>query len=287
MYNQDNSNWELVDLIFQLGKEKMIRIAKNYDLRFSKPDMMINEDNLRQEFTLPSNWRITNSERGYIMNIPNDIAMYASIANKALERAISKYQEMHDRGVTYLILSDEQSSEFYDYFEEIIQAIIISYTTIECMANTCIPYHYEYVIEKTGKKEVYNKDGIERFFSLKDKLKLIIPEAIGVPSPVNETWWQHLIELEKSRNEIIHSKDAKAEERYSFFVNERVFDIINCHNEIVTFYATQLCYLKSPIMNDFPVGSGCDEIIPSIITQRSFNSLYNSFYNPSKPLPED
>lgn len=286
LFNQNDNKWELLDLLYQLGKEKMLEIGPDYDRRISKPDMMVNENNLSQQFTLPQNWRITNKSRGFIMHIPNDIALYSSIANKAIERAKERFTEMSKHGITELIMSNEESSRFFDYFEEIIQGIVMSYTTIECMANKCIPSRFEYVIEKPGKKEVFDKEGIERYFSLKDKLKKILPEALGVESPVKETWWQNLIDLENSRNEIIHTKDVKSEDRYSFFVKDNIFEIVTCHNEIIKFYGSQLVSIKSHSINEFPVGFGCDEIIPAIMSQKTYNSMYNSFFNPRTPLEE-
>lgn len=286
LFNQNDSKWEFVDLLFQLGKEKMLDIATKHDQRISKPHMMVNETKLYQQFTLPQNWRITNKSRGFIMHIPNDIALYSNIANQAIKRAKDRFEEMSKHGITELVMSNQESSKFFDYFEDIIQGIVMSYTTIECMANKCIPAQFEYVIDKPGKKEVYDKEGIERYFSLKDKLKKILPKAISVESPVKESWWQNLIDLENSRNEIIHTKEVKSEERYSFFVKENIFEIVNCHNEIIKFYGSQLVSIKSNLINDFPVGYGCDEIIPSIMTQKTYNSLYNSFFNPSTPLEE-
>jgi len=220
------------------------------------------------------------------MHIPNDIALYSNIANQAIERASAKFKKMLEYGITEGIMSNQESSRFFDYFEDIIQGIVMSYTTIECLANKCIPNEFEYVIQKTGKKEVFDKEGIERFFSLKDKLKKILPQAIGIEAPINQPWWQNLIDLESSRNEIIHTKEVNSEERYSFFVKENIFEIVNCHNEIIKYYGAELVKIKSYSINEFPVGYGCDEIIASIMTQKTYNSFYNSFFNPSEPLEE-
>jgi len=281
MFNGEDQKWHITNLLFQLGKEKMLRVKEGHDTRFYKPHMMVNENNLTKEFTFPSNWRITNRKRGYVMDKPNDMALYASIANKALDRAVAKYKEIHKKDVTDLILSEETSSEFCDYFEEIILAIIMSYTTIECMANSCLPFFYKYTIVKDDIRTTYTKEEIERKFHLKDKLKKILPDAISVKSPIEQKWWQNLVDLQYIRDELIHSKDAKAEERYSLLIDERIWDVASCHNVIISHYAQELCKMKSPIINDFPVGVDCDEIIPGLMSEKSYENMYKSLFNPS------
>jgi len=285
-YNRDTNLWDITDILFQLGKEKMVAISKNSDKRFAKPDMMVNAKNLRQEFTFPSNWTIKSKKRGYVMNQPNDIAMYSSIADKAVERAREKYDQIHSKTVSKLIISDDDNIPIFDFFEEIIQAVIMSYTTIESMSNTCIPWRFEYSIGTPEKRITFNKDGIEKHYNLKDKLKLIIPAALGLDSPIKASWWQKLVALEKLRNEIIHSKSSSAEVRYSMFIDEEIFDLVKCHHEVVAYYGKELLKIKSSIINDFPIGVGCDEIIPKLITQKSYNSIFNDLHNPSNPLPE-
>src|SRR5690606_15260699 len=147
----------------------MLDVVPKYDKRISKPHMMVNETNLNQQFTLPQNWRITNKSRGFIMHIPNDIAIYSNIANQAIQRAKHRFEEMSKHGITELVMSNQESSQFFDYFEDIIQGIVMSYTTIECMANRCIPDEFEYVIDKPGKKEVCNKEGIDRYFRSEER----------------------------------------------------------------------------------------------------------------------
>lgn len=281
LWNNALKIWEFANVLFFVGREKMLRYKKNLDKRFAKPLMIVNETNVNREFTFTSNWSIQGRIRRYTMNRPNDIAMYQSIANKALKRAQDKFAEIHAKNVTELIMPEAQVSDFFDYFEEIIQAVIISYTTIECMANSCIPYQHKHTMEEKGVTKTYNKQSIELNFALRDKLKSVIPPIINASSPATEKWWQEFIKLEDLRNEIIHSKESQAEVRYSALINDRIFKTVSVHNEIVSYYANLLCKAESAIMNDFPVGVGCDEIIPALMKDKDFKKEYKDLFNVS------
>jgi hypothetical protein len=280
LWNHELVKWEFVNVLFLVGREKMLRYKKGFDNRFAKPLMIVNQKNLNHEMTFTSNWTLEGSKQHYTMNRPNDMAIYQSIADKALKRAQDKFQKIHNERVTELILPESQVSEFFDYFEEIIQAVIMSYTTIESMANSCIPYGHEYtVVERDGAKKTYNKELIERWLPLREKLKSVIPPIVGAPSPANEKWWSSLKELEDLRNEIIHAKNSKAEIRYSMFLNERIFKVVAVHNMIVSYYAKLFCDAKLYDMNQFPINVGCDELIPGLMTEKNFIKSHKGIRN--------
>ena len=252
---------------------------RKVDSRFSKPDMMVSSENLNREITLPNNWQIVNKTTGFVMDKPNDIAMYRSIANKSISRAKEIWKTLKDCNPHGLILSDKKTGNFFDYFEEVIQAFITSYTTIECMANICIPYGFVHSYQKKGLTVTLTKVEIEQKTPLAEKLKIIIPAALNIPSPVNEKWWHKFKELEDIRNEIIHTKKSTAENRYSIYISEDVFQILEIHNTVVEHYAKQLCILKNGLLNECPIDSGCDAIIPSITSQKSFDSFKRRLHN--------
>jgi hypothetical protein len=147
------------------------------------------------------------------------------------------------------------------------------------MANSCIPPGHEHTVVEKGIKKIYNKESIERWLSLRDKLKLVIPPLLKDVTPVREKWWATFIELEDLRNEIIHTKHSKAEIRYSMLLNERVFKIVSVHNTIVSYYAKSFCSRQSYTMNEFPINVGCDELIPGLMTEKNFIKSYKGLRN--------
>lgn len=279
LWHDEGRKWELTNVLFLVGREKMLRYKKGFDNRFAKPHMIVNQKNLNHEMTFTTNWRLVGSRRHYTMNRPNDIAIYQSIANKALKRAEEKFKEIHSKHITELILPENQVSEFFDYFEEIIQAVIMAYTTVECMANSCVPSNHQHTVVEQGITKIYNKESIERWLSLRDKLRSVIPALINRIKPVSEKWWSSFIELEDLRNEIIHTKHSRAEIRYSMFLNERVFKIVSVHNTIVSYYAKLFCDAKSHSINEFPINVGCDELMPGLMTDKNFINSYKGLRN--------
>src|SRR5690606_28134237 len=78
LWNDDLNIWELINLLFYVGREKMLRYKKGFDNRFAKPLMIVNQKNLNHEMTFTTNWTLEGSLRHYTMNRPNDIAIYQS-----------------------------------------------------------------------------------------------------------------------------------------------------------------------------------------------------------------
>src|SRR5690606_4453504 len=135
------------------------------------------------------------------------------------------------------------------------------------------------VVEKDGMKKTYTKALIERWLPLREKLRSVIPPIVSSASPTNEKWWSSFIELENLRNEIIHAKNSKAEIRYSMFLNEKVFKIVDVHNLVVSHYAKLFCNAKLYEMNQFPINVGCDELIPGLMTEKNFIKSYKGLRN--------
>jgi hypothetical protein len=283
LFDNKNDNWEVVDLLFMVGQEKLMWVKKNYkDLRVSKPDMIVDANNLSSELTFKNNWTIISKQNSFIMEKPNDIAIYSSIAEKSKARAQEMWKYLKKCDPIGTLLTEGNTIKFYDYFEEIINALVMSYTAIECMANICIPDEFEYTYTKRkGETITLSKLDIERKLQLKEKLENVIPTALSINSPIGESWWNHFIRLEEIRNEIIHTKENKAEFRYSNYIGSDVFKIISVHHDVVAFYSNALCEVKNRIINDFPINPKNNSIIPSVMQKKSFNNLWTNVFNPS------
>lgn len=51
------------------------------------------------------------------------------------------------------------------------------------------------------------------------------------------------------------------------------------YNDIVSYYAKLACAARSRIMNEFPIGVGCDDIMPGLMTDKNFTKTYKSLHN--------
>lgn len=102
----------------------------------------------------------------------------------------------------------KNESQLFDLLEKRIASVIFSYTSLESFANMEIPKDYIYRRTRDDKKrlEEYDKDQIERYISLKEKLTVILPEIYKIKSPKNKKVWHKYTSLEKTRNRLIHIK---------------------------------------------------------------------------------
>ncbi|MCW3125672.1 MAG: hypothetical protein JWO03_1330 [Bacteroidetes bacterium] len=221
------------------------------------------------------------------MDTPNDVALYSNLCQKSLLRAKDFFethlQEIKKDRQDHFIGSKEETSEFYNYFEDIISAIIFAYTSIEALANICIPSNYKYIKEggDSGKKTIYSKKAIEREFTLRDKLKNVLSEVLYTENVAQEQWWPLFIDLENYRNEIIHTKQVESEERYSKLLSKKVFEIIQVYKLIIEYYGKHIADYRPGLLTEFPYGFGHDSIYPSLTSEEGYKDWIKTLYNPS------
>jgi len=209
---------------------------------------------------------------------PNDVSLYSHISKSFLEKGKIFYNEtivfrLKNYGGRFP--SREKQKEYYDYFETIIISIIFSYTSIETFVNICIPNNYKFTETKNGEEIINDKIDIEKRFSLRRKLLEIIREVLNTPDPSKEKWWSKLIELEDIRDEIIHTKQSKSEERYSKLLSPKIYHIIQVNQEIIRYYGEFISKNKKELLEEFPYDFGYDESIPGILTEKEWKNLQN------------
>ena len=147
---------------------------------------------------------------------PNEISLSLNISRKAQIRAVKIKKNLTEHTkFTKKIIINENVSTIYDYLEEIQTSIVFSYKSLESFCNESIPD--EYVYKKTNNKgivEHYSKERIERWIPTSEKLSDILPEIFKCDSPTKEEYWSYFKNLERLRNEIIHSKSSAESPRY-------------------------------------------------------------------------
>lgn len=198
-----------------------------------------------------------------MLDKPNDVAIYSNIAQTALDKARA-FHKKHiiprvNSGFGSHTLRQKELKEYYDYFEVIITAVVFAYNSIETLSNICIPDNYTYsTVDRSGDDIVMNKNQLERHFSLREKLKIILPNVLSCESPCQQKWWQPFTKLEDLRNEIMHSKDSKSEDRYSNLLSSKIFKIIQIHKEVIEFFGKSIYESDNSLLDEFPNGFGFD-----------------------------
>jgi hypothetical protein len=108
------------------------------------------------------------------------------------------------------------STKVYDYLEAICASIIFAYTALEAFANEKIPDGFVYEVEETRDSGIiavrqFDKEIIEREFSLSDKLASILPSVKKTPSPKGTNDWEGFVHLRRLRDRIVHMKSKDRE----------------------------------------------------------------------------
>lgn len=291
----EEPEWRVMDRLREACDRLSLHFRSSIgDERIRKPYIIFNEENFRQHFYLDTEWNLLLGDKQINFPQPNDIALYVRLLEGSLIQAEQFYKDeaVKRSDPLYMpMLATEEYLRFYDYFQAIIACVIFSYTAIETLANMAIPDEFEYVEEGKGKwlgvQTVYSKEAIERNFSLRDKLKVILPKVLGARDPIKEPWWNDFIALEDIRNEVIHTKQSKSEERYSLFLDRRIFKIIRCYSVVITFYGEFINRTQRQILFDFPYGYGFDSVPPSFISNEDFEERDRRLYNPWRPKEDE
>lgn len=277
-----DSNWTVLNPLFEVGREINERYRKDKDIRIMKPHVMVHRDDYRKYFVLDSNWVLVFDGLETLMIKPNDVSLYSNISDNNLQAAQEFYNKTilprfkHYYGSFPPI---EQQREYYNYFELIITALIFAYTALEAFANICIPNNYEYLIKKNGIKTIYSKEAIEQKFSLRDKFKNILHSIITTPDVTKEKWWNSFDKLEKLRDETIHTKQSKSEDRYSQLLSKDIFELISIHKEIISYYGYYISQNKKDLLEEFPYNFGYDDFFPGLMTNEGYEQTNRTLHN--------
>ena len=274
--------WEIVDPLILITKDLNDKYREKKDFRIKKPNIIVNEDNIFQYFIFETNWVLIFDGLETMMAQPNDVSIYSNIAEKNLQGAENFYNDIilpRHKNYHGTFPSEAEQKEYFDYFELIIQAIIFSYTALEAFANICIPINYNYTVDKNDIRTIYSKQAIERNFSLRDKFKIILPDILDIHDVTKSIWWSTFIELENLRNEIIHSKPSKSEDRYSSLLKKDIFKMIRNYKLVIEFYGNFIFKNKKSLLEKYPYNMGFDEVYPGIMTAKNYDEAYRKIHN--------
>ena len=143
-----------------------------------------------------------NKNREITYFCPNNIAILLSINAKSTKQAKTLYKDYFQNSSIELSPDkadlNDISSKVCDYIECIQTAIVFGYTALETFANLSIPEKYKYKTRNNYKetKEVYNKEAIERWISLKVKFQFILKGVYNTKKLELQSWWGYFLNLE-------------------------------------------------------------------------------------------
>jgi len=181
---------------------------------------------------------------------PNNIGILLSVNSSYAEKA----EKIFENNILSKVNSytfegtDIKKKEFIksmsgivcDYIETVQIAIVFGYTALETFSNLSIPDEFIYKKENKSKKinEIYEKNAIERWISLKEKIQHILTNIYKTTKAENQKWWGLFTSLEQLRNDIIHQKSVQHTEFYKCYFEKTIFKICSCPTDIIKFFYT-------------------------------------------------
>jgi len=236
------------------NKEYLVMTAKieNYkffDPRANKPIAYISKkDNgeygemvLQEIETLKIN-NILNKKDKVDYFSPNNVGILLSISQKSLEsskKIINEFinQKEFDEDMDKQKLIVEDSISIYDYIEKIQSCIVFGYTALEAFTNLSIPNNFEYKSHNNkGVIEIYDKEAIERWLSLKNKIEDILVEIYETKPISGTNLWTRFLEFEKLRHSIIHQKSISATDFYKNYFHKNIYELCGIPYEIIKYF---------------------------------------------------
>jgi len=97
--------------------------------------------------------------------------------------------------------------------------------------------------------------------------------------PTKEKWWDEFIDLENLRDEVVHTKQAKSEDRYSQFLSKKIFKTIGVHKEIIKYYGYYISKNKRELLKEYPYNFGFDEFIPGLMSKANYEESIRDLRN--------
>lgn len=185
---------------------------------------------------------------------PNNIAMLLSVMDKSLEAAKKIYLEnlnpdKFNHSEDYKIFKGDKKDKLYsnskilyDYIEQIQIAIVFGYTALEAFTNISIPTNYTYTTEKNSKgiQEIFDKNSIERWLSLKIKISEILTDIYEIEDIKKRSFWSDFLQLEQMRQDIIHQKSVQETDFYKLYLKKNIFEICAVPKYLIQYFYDNL-----------------------------------------------
>jgi len=156
-----------------------------------------------------SEWLKKKQEIGF--GLPSAPALFLNLAFEAYRKRVgTNVEKLFDEHPESQGTYPENHTPLFDYFETAMSEIIFSYSAIEAALNEIIPS--DFIYERAGKAgrppTRMSAQEIERTISLNEKIKQVLPKALGKISPASGKLWPPYSKLQDLRDRLIHLKSV-------------------------------------------------------------------------------
>jgi hypothetical protein len=151
---------------------------------------------------------------------PSGAALHLNTAWKAARRAAACHEliswtitpgrfTQFGHGVSPMRqVHDESVPALFDYLEEAMLAATASFSAIEAFCNVTLVERLSHPLAVKRRKETVHltAEEIEEQVGTDEKLKRLLPDALGLPSPAGKAVWEPYKRLKLLRDSITHFK---------------------------------------------------------------------------------
>lgn len=254
---------EKIALISEFKEESF----KLLDIRFLPPKVLVPSDLDNYKFISRDVEEVNIKNLKIQFLTPSMVALQINIANESIRnvkklkdriKTIPSEQKKEDRELGEKMIG--HTLEVYEFIEQAQKSIIFSFTALETFVNLSIPKDFIWEKTTTRKKEIYNKEQIERYIPWKEKLNIVITDIYKLPEIKQTKFWSSLMELLEIGNRLIHIKSSDDAEVLSDILNKDIIRIcfssqeyINYISENVTENVTENEHIKTVDIEKFPI----------------------------------
>ncbi|MBO0432098.1 hypothetical protein [Enterococcus sp. DIV0660C] len=260
-------------IIAAISPEKYVK----FDRRSLKPIYLTETDeNIGAVVEELDHMKVDNLKEKIEFIPPNGISIQLSIVDECINKLKKlKMSEEFRKNKADKILKERvynNSEIIYEQISLVEMAIVFGYTALETFSNLSIPEDYEYYLVNNKQiKETYNREAIERWIPLDEKISKILPEVYGTSDIKKKNLWNQFKIFENYRHEIIHQKNIERTSFYKKYFRNNIYTYLKVPRQIIEFYYSETTKLgkTNPL---WPwMGEGT-EIIPSMGGAKEFFS---------------
>jgi hypothetical protein len=151
---------------------------------------------------------------------PSAISLALSLAMKAAARAceLQSQIELSDVRTPWGLGKDvthESTAALYDYLEECMTVLTFSFQAMEAFSNEVISYKVTATYPRRHRNGIHylTADELERVAGTEEKLAIILPDLLGVPTRKGTALWEDFVRLKRARDDTVHIKSRDSAPR--------------------------------------------------------------------------
>lgn len=184
---------------------------------------------------------------------PSAAALALSIAATSVNKAARVKKDLrftNTRGPDPAVLYQQVTppDRVFDYFEHCFVGLVFSIQALEAYCNYKIAYNLkqDFTTKRRGMRVDLTSIETQNQISIDDKLGIVLPKLLNVPSPKGGSIWSNYINIKKLRNAMVHitsphqwtsSQEAFQNSPYAWCLSQHPSSILSPALEMIRYFA--------------------------------------------------